>query len=272
MKSFLSILKSIKSIAIGKFDGIHLGHQKILKALNKDSAVIVIDNNVTNVLTTLKDRLHRIPNSYVLSLDSIKDLQGEDFIKLLCDTLPKLRRIVVGYDFRFGKNRIFGANDLQERFKGEVKIIPKISYHGIPVHSSVIKDLIRHGDISVANAMLGWNYSIKGEVISGQNIAHKELFATLNIKTQDYVIPASGVYASFANDLKAVSFIGHRLSTDKNFAIETHILDKNIKSAPESLRLTFIKKLRENQYFKNLGLLKAQITKDIAQAREILES
>ena len=270
MKSFLSISKSIENIAIGKFDGIHLGHQKILKTLDKNSAVIIIDNNASNVLTTLKDRLHRIPNSHSLSLDSIKDLQGEDFIKLLCDTLPKLKRIVVGYDFRFGKNRIFGANDLQARFKGEVKIIPKVAYHGIPVHSSVIKDLIKHGDISVANAMLGWNYSIKGEVISGQNIGHKELFATLNIKTKDYVIPASGVYASFVDDLKAVSFVGHRLSTDKNFAIETHILDKNIKSAPKTLRIAFIDRLRENRYFENLVLLKKQIAKDIAQAHKIL--
>lgn len=278
MKNFLSIPKNnnITNIAIGKFDGIHLGHQQILDSLRENSAIIIIDNHTKDFLTSINDRFLRLkntyPNLYLLELESIKHLEGSAFIAMLLELLPKLETIVVGYDFRFGHNRGFSGNDIANFFKGRVIIIPQVKYNEIPLHSSTIKDLIRHGDIAISNAMLGWNYTIKGEAIKGQGLASQKLFATLNIQTSGYVLPSSGVYASLTDDEMSVSFIGNRLSTDKQFAIETHIIGKAHIPHKHSIRITFLKKIRDNRHFSDLQTLKAQIRQDIAQAKEILDS
>ncbi len=274
MKSFLSISKNntITSIAIGKFDGVHLGHQKLLTRLSSNGAVIVIDTKPKEFLTSLQDKEAKLQNPYCLELESIKNLSGKEFVDFLVDLLPNLDTIIVGYDFRFGLNRAFGAYDMKQFFGGEVFVIPQVKYNDVPLHSSVIKDLILHGDMGITNAMLGWHYKIAGEVMAGQGLAKKELFATINIRVEGYIIPCSGVYATLIDGKYAVSFIGNRLSTDKAFAIESHIIDENITNPPKMLEITFIKKIRDNRYFAQLDLLKAQIQQDIQEAKKILQA
>ena len=307
MQNFLSISKNntISSIVIGKFDGLHLGHQKLLSVLMdfaardlsaaKDCAAIIIDTHSSEYLTSLDDRYERLSRSvgsvFVLDLDSVRELSGGEFVGLLENLLPHLRRIVVGYDFAFGKNRGFGAEDLQRLFGAnsspaksasfarvpKITIVPKVSHNEIPLHSSVIKDLIMHGDIAIANAMLGWRYKLKCNITKGQGIGSKELFPTINALTKGYVLPSNGVYATRTNGVDSVSFIGQRLSTDGCFAIESHILedfallekDKDYKKG--IIEIEFIQKLRENRYFDTLDLLKEQIQNDIANAKKIFD-
>lgn len=299
MQSFSSMLaenlapKQITSLAIGKFDGIHLGHRKLLKLLGDRGAVLIIDKvieqnlishnpSVQNqgFLTSLQDRLNRLPNAYFVELASVAYMSGEEFVATLLESLPSLETIIVGYDFRFGRDRLCGADDLghlceiRQSSQGraiEAIIVPKVCYGEIPLHASVIKDFVRHGDIAVANAMLGWCYSVSGEVVRGQGIASKELFPTINIRAQGYVLPASGVYATRVDGKMAVSFFGHRVSTDGEYAIESHIIDSEIAQVPEQLTIQMYKKIRENRRFDSLQELKAQIECDIKQAREILE-
>ena len=324
MQNFLSISKdnTISSIAIGKFDGLHLGHQKLLSMLAdfatfamKDCAAIVIDTHSSEYLTSPDDRYERLSRSvgnvFVLDLDSVRELSGGEFVGLLKNLLPNLRHIVVGYDFAFGKNRAFGAEDLQRLFANSVDcanatnadsktamkkqsilanatnpaglpkitIIPKVSHNEIPLHSSVIKDLIAHGDIAIANAMLGWHYKLKCKITKGQGIGSKELFPTINALTEGYVLPSNGVYATRTNGANSVSFIGQRLSTDGSFAIESHILGDFAKSSLVKdrdykegiIHIEFIQKLRENRHFETLDLLKCQIQKDISNAKTIFD-
>lgn len=297
MQNFLSISKdnTISSIAIGKFDGLHLGHQKLLSVLvdfpsfaKEECATIIIDTHSSEYLTSLDDRYERLSRSvgnvFVLDLDSVRELSGGEFVSLVQNLLPNLRHIVVGYDFAFGKNRAFGAEDLQRLFSAKslvrvpkITIVPKVSHNEIPLHSSVIKDLIMHGDIAIANAMLGWCYKLKCKSTKGQGIGSKELFPTINALTNGYVLPSNGVYATHTNGADSVSFIGQRLSTDGCFAIESHILgdfallerDNDYKKG--IIEIEFIQKLRENRHFETLDLLKSQIQKDISEAKKILD-
>lgn len=299
MQSFSSMLaenlapKQITSLAIGKFDGIHLGHRKLLELLGDRGAVLIIDKAIEQnlishnlsvqnqgFLTSLQDRLDQLPNAYVVEFASVAHMSGEEFVSTLLESLPSLETIIVGYDFRFGRDRLCGADDLRhlceirQSSQGraiQAIIVPKVCYGEIPLHASVIKDFVRHGDIAVANAMLGWHYTITGDVIRGQGIASKELFPTINIRTQGYVLPASGVYATRVDGKMAVSFFGHRVSTDGAYAIESHIIDSEIAQVPERLTIQMYKKIRENRHFDSLQELKAQIECDIKQAREILE-
>lgn len=299
MQSFSSMLaenlapKQITSLAIGKFDGIHLGHRKLLELLGDRGAVLIIDKAIEQnlisqspsvqnqgFLTSLQDRLDHLPNAYFVEFASVAHMSGEEFVSTLLESLPSLETIIVGYDFRFGRDRLCGADDLwhlceiRQSSQGraiQAIIVPKVCYGEIPLHASVIKDFVRHGDIAVANAMLGWHYTITGDVIRGQGIASKELFPTINIRAQGYVLPASGVYATRVNGKMAVSFFGHRVSTDGAYAIESHIIDSEIVQAPERLTIQMYKKIRENRRFDSLQELKAQIECDIKQVREIWE-
>lgn len=299
MQSFSSMLaenlapKQITSLAIGKFDGLHLGHKRLLDLLGDRGAVLIIDKAIEQnlisqspsvqnqgFLTSLQDRLDQLPNAYFVEFASVAHMSGEEFVSTLLESLPSLETIIVGYDFRFGRDRLCGADDLRhlceirQSSQGraiQAIIVPKVCYGEIPLHASVIKDFVRHGDIAVANAMLGWHYTITGDVIRGQGIASKELFPTINIRAQGYVLPASGVYATSVDGKMAVSFFGHRVSTDGVYAIESHIIDSEIVRVPEQLTIQMYKKIRENRRFDSLQELKAQIECDIKQVREIWE-
>ncbi|MDO7252705.1 bifunctional riboflavin kinase/FAD synthetase [Helicobacter cappadocius] len=279
MKNFLSMSKSLEysSVAIGKFDGVHIAHKKLFKYLDDNSCVLVIHKSHSKFLTPLKIREKLISKpSYKLPFKDIHSWDGERFADFLDKKLPNLKRIVVGYDFRFGKDKSYGADDLKSLFKAEVLIVPEIKIENLPLHSSIIRELIGFGDIKLANKLLGRNYSLEGGVICGQNLGSKELYPTINIKTQSFVLPGNGVYASFTHFksrvFPSVSFVGNRLSTDRHFSIETHILDKNIELEEKTIQIEFVDKIRDNRHFENLSELKHQISLDIKNAKDILNT
>ena len=265
----MSIVTATKnSIAIGGFDGMHIGHQKLFEALGDDGCIVVIETGYAN-LTPKKERENftHLPIIY-LDLDDIRHLNGQEFILLLKDKFPKLQKIVVGYDFHFGKNRKYSFNDLKNIFDGEVKIIEEVSMQGDSVHSHKIRAKLGIGDIKGANKFLGHNYTIKGLLEKGQGIGKKELVATINISACGYLTPKEGVYATLTrvDDEEhfhpSVSFVGHRVSTDRSFAIESHILDGEIL-CKERAAISFVSFIRENKKFDTLLELKKAIDKDI---------
>ncbi|PAF48402.1 hypothetical protein BKH46_00365 [Helicobacter sp. 12S02634-8] len=277
MKSFFSISKNTKitSIAMGKFDGVHLAHQKLFEFLDTNSCVLVIDRRKGEYITPFKVRQNLIAHpSYLLPLEEIYTWEGGEFVRFLCEKLPHLRRIVVGYDFRFGKNKNYGADDLKNLFDGEVVIVPEVKIGEIPLHSSIIKELIGFGDMTLANKLLGRYYKLYGRVISGQNLGSRELYPTINIKTHAFVLPGNGVYASLTHIqsrvFPSVSFVGNRLSTDRNFSIESHVLGGAISLEEKYIGIEFVQKIRDNKHFDSLQKLKAQIGADILQASHIL--
>ncbi len=281
MKKFSLISKSanIASIAIGKFDSMHLAHKAILNNLDKNGIVLLIKMpHITNgFIVPYSKRKHYIKNDiYYIDFNEINNLSGVDFLYFLKSKLPHLEYIVVGSDFKFGKNRTCNAADIQNISNFNTIIIDEMSLNGTPIHSSYIKQYILSGDISLANQLLGRFYSIEGRLIKGQGIGKEMLFPTINIHVDEYILPKDGVYASYVKiqDIffKSITFLGNRLSIDHSFAIETHIIDKNIHNTPDTIEVFFVERIRDNMRFDNLISLKAQISSDINIARNILET
>jgi riboflavin kinase/FMN adenylyltransferase len=277
----MSYLKNSTSIAIGGFDGMHIGHQKLFGALDENSTIVVIETGYAN-LTPKKEREHfsHFPIMY-LELESIRHLSGEEFVAFLREKFPKLKKIVVGYDFHFGKDRKYSFNDLKTLFlkeneDGEVDVIDEVTLHGDSVHSHKIRAKLQIGDIDGANAFLGHNYTIKGKVVAGQGIGKKELVATINIEAKEFLMPKEGVYVTLTriDDEEhfhpSVSFVGHRVTTDGSFAVESHILDGEV-FCKEKACISFVHFIRENKKFDSIAELKKAIKKDIAIASKELK-
>jgi riboflavin kinase/FMN adenylyltransferase len=268
--------EEIKQIAIGKFDGMHIGHKKIFDQLEPScSAIIVIDIGFCNITPHYyKQKLIDIPIIFI-SLEDIKNLSADDFINnFLKDMFINLEKIVVGYDFAFGKDRVANTDTLKNIFQKEVVIIEEVTKNGISVHSKEIRKFIQNSDIKLANTLLGYNYRIIGKKVNGQGLGKEKLLATINIDVDDFLIPSYGVYATntIIKDIKhkSISFIGNRLSTDKKFSIETHLLNQTyFCHANEIVQIEFIDKIRDNIKFETLDDLKSQMQKDLIIANNI---
>ncbi len=267
---------NITVIAIGGFDGMHIGHQHLFSALGEDGCIVVIETGYAN-LTPKRERENFSHHPIIyLDLDDIRHLDGEEFISFLNEKFPKLEKIVVGYDFHFGKNRKYNFDDLKTLFVGEVQVVQEVSLHGDSVHSHKIRAKLQIGDIKGANSFLAHNYTMKGKHISGQGIGKKELVATINIETNGYLTPKEGVYVTLTriDDEEhyhpSVSFVGHRVTTDGSFAIESHILDGEV-FCDKKASISFVDFIRNNEKFDSLDELKVAIKKDIAIASKELK-
>ncbi len=265
----MKLKNSIKSIAIGSFDGVHIAHQKLI---SKAQAVVIIEKNCSSLTVGYKRTKYIHKPCFFYHFDKIKSLSAKEFIDRLCLDFPKLETIVVGYDFGFGYKKEGDTHLLQKLFYGKVIVVAEVKYQNISVHSRIIKEFIKNGKIELANRLLNRNYSIDGKIISGQGLGKKELVPTLNIKVSNYLLPKSGVYATktkIENQiLPSISFLGHRVTTNGSFAIETHILDVDIGAVSGELELEFISFIRDNQKFNGLKALKKQIDLDIKEAKK----
>ena len=277
MKRSSTTLKNdeIDSIAIGGFDGIHLAHQKLISHLTANGALMIVDNKNAS-LTPKTERCHYLNHACIfLTFSKIRDLSADAFVAFLQKEFKNLKKIVVGYDFRFGKDAQGDTIMLQELFDGEVVVIEEVFINNISIHSRVIRDMLKEGKIKEANKLLGRAYEIEGRVIQGQGVGKKLLYATLNLEVTDFLIPKEGVYATFTKigdtKYRSASFVGKRVSTDEKFSIETHILDEDFKLTPKEVRIVFVDFIRENRKFEDLSLLKEQISKDIAQITSTLQ-
>ena len=244
-------------LAIGGFDGVHFAHQKLLE---KSDKVLIIEKNST--LTPFKTKCeYTNKKCYFYNLDDIKHLTHIEFInKIKREFNPT--EIIVGYDFKFGKDRIGEHKHLQKYFK--LDIIDEIKLDGIGVHSRIIRKFIQNGEIIKANKFLNHTYKIKASQIQGQGIGKEKLLATINFKPiYNYTIPKNGVYLTLINNIPSITFIGIR-STDNNFAIEAHIL--NCFEHTEIYNIEFLDFLRENKKFNSLEELKKAIITDKQKA------
>ena len=254
----------------------HVGHQELFSQLGEDGCIVVIETGYANLTPKLqREHFSHYPIVY-LELDDIRHLDGKGFVALLKEKFPNLQKIVVGYDFHFGKNRTCSFEDLKNIFDGEVIVVDEVKHNGDSVHSHKIRQKLSIGDIKGANQFLAHNYTIKGQHITGQGIGKKELVATINITTNGYLVPKEGVYATLTriDDEEhyhpSVSFVGHRVTTDGSFAIESHILDGEV-FCDKKAAISFVSFIRNNEKFDNLDELRAAIKKDIAIASKELK-
>ncbi len=270
-----TVTREVNAIAIGGFDGMHVGHQRLFDALGSHGAIVVIETGYAN-LTPGREREHYTHHPiYYYPLEEIRHLDGSAFIAMLVQHFPQLAKIVVGYDFHFGKDRCYSFQDLKQLFNGEVVVVDEVCVGNDSVHSHKIRAKLELGDIKSANTFLGHNYTIKGSVVTGQGLGAKTLVPTLNLHVKHFLLPMQGVYATLSrlNDEEhyhpSVSFIGHRLSTDGSFAVETHLLDAEVVDV-ECVSLSFVGFIRANAKFESLTDLKNAIEHDIESSHKIL--
>lgn len=268
-------LSKVDSIAIGGFDGMHVGHQKLFDELGRHGAIVVIETGYANLTPGGEREHHTHYPIFYYSLDDIRHLEGAEFVQMLKKQFSNLKKIVVGYDFHFGKNRRYSHQSLNELFEGEVKVVEQVSIDGDSVHSHKIRAKLQIGDIAGANKFLGHNYVIKGVVIKGQGIGKTDLVPTINLECPEFLLPSEGVYAALTRIddeehwYPSVVFLGHRVSTDGSYAIESHILGETIGSCSRA-SISFVKFLRKNQKFESLELLKKAIDDDKLSAKQTL--
>jgi len=267
----LNFKNTIKSIAIGSFDGLHLAHQTLVDQVD---ALVIIERNGGYLTPGYKRSYFTSKVCCFYHFDVIKGLTPQAFVYKLEEDFPALETIVVGYDFHFGKNKAGNALMLESLCDKKVIVVDEVSIDAIPVHSRTIKAYLRDGDVKMANRLLGRTYYIDGEVIQGQGLGKKELFPTLNLSVKNYQLPLEGVYATRTRIddkwLNSVSFLGHRVTTDDSFAVETHILDVDIGEVQGVVALEFVDFIRGNKKFDSLDALKEQIKEDIDIAKKIL--
>ena len=269
-------MKNSTAIAIGGFDGMHLGHQQLFSQLGRDGTIVVIETGYANLTPKAeRENFSDYPIFYI-DLETVRHLDGEGFISFLKEQFPKLSKIVVGYDFHFGKDRKYSFDDLSTLFDGEVVVVEEVTHNGDSIHSHKIRAKLQIGDIKGANNFLGHNYTMRGQRVSGQGIGAKELVATINIESSGFLIPKEGVYATLTringeeHYHPSVSFVGHRVTTDGSFAIESHILDGKV-ICESNAAISFVAFIRNNEKFNSIDELKKAIKKDIAIASKELK-
>lgn len=280
-------------VAIGNFDGVHLGHQKLIektifyaKKFKLKSRLITFERIFTipqgQILTPITEKLKLLSQ---FSIDDIIVLPNQDWLwdmsaeRFIDDVLLKLkpRLVVVGYNFKFGKDAR-GTVGLLSRFLERkdiaVKVISLIKYHNDIISSSYIRHLILNGKVNYANGLLNRAYGICGKTIKGKGIAKKLGFPTINLKIDEDKLIPTGVLSGFASDgsknYKSIIYIGKSPTTKKQ--LEFHILE-DIK--PSTVKKKFwevyiTQKIRDEKKFKSINDLKKQIKKDIIIATKWL--
>jgi riboflavin kinase / FMN adenylyltransferase len=291
-------------LAIGFFDGVHLGHQQIIRQTITDARkhgalalvmtfdqhpnTIVAPPRVPPLIYSLPQKLRTIESlgpeaTLLIHFDkAFSQKTGEAFIRELAGAWSGIQSICVGANFTFGYKR--GGNvDLLKKLGSELKFsvhgMSAVSLDGKTVSSTRIREAIRTGDLDAASQMLGRAYSISGPVIEGDKLGHKIGFPTANLDATGLALPPSGVYAIHAivggKTHRAVLNIGTRPTlgnTNPPLRIEAHLLDFNSKLYGQELEIVFAEKLRDEKKFPSVDELKAQIAHDIERAKDIFQS
>ena len=291
-------------VAIGVFDGLHIGHLTLLRRLREESRRLHLEpvvmtfrnhpnsvlrrNFVTRYLISVEERIDRIKrlgfeNIVTVDFDAeLSKLKVESFVNLLIKTI-KMKVLVVGPDFVMGHNRegtISVLKNLGRKLGFSVMVIPQIfdSNEKI-VSSTAIREAISCGTMERASLMLGYNYSMHGKIVRGAGIGKELGFPTANIEVSDQIlVPRDGIYATFATlanskgKYMSVTSIGNRPTFDDNLhSVETFILGLQSDIYGSILKLEFVSWLRDQVKYVNIEDLKDQIDKDVQIAKEILE-
>ena len=308
MKRFNNInefnCKKSTIITIGTFDGVHLGHQKILKKLNieaenngLESSVLTFfphprtvlnPNSSLKLINTIEERISLFKKSKIDNLivhpftKEFSELDSEDYVKnILVDQL-KAKIVLIGYDHKFGKNRTADINNLKEygiKYNFEVIEIKAEEINDITISSTKIRNSIEEGDIQLTNSYLGYEFSFFGKVVKGNSIGKTLGFPTANIKigTDLKLIPKNGVYLISTIINQKIIFgmmnIGIKPTTNENTkSIEVNLFDFNQDLYDTNITIYIKQFLREEIKFDSLNELKLQIEKDKITCNSIINN
>ncbi len=290
-------------LTLGNFDGVHLGHQAIFQML-KDRAAkkngtsvvftfvphplsVIAPERAPKLLTTYKEKINLIKKcgiDAIICANFTKEfatLKAEDFVKNVLCKIIEVKEIFIGSNYLFGKGRR-GSPELLKSLGKEcgftVTIIDEIKMGVTTFSSSKIRTLVAKGKVDEASEFLGRLYSVEGMVISGAQRGKSLLKTpTANLSTANELLPKDGVYAVTVElDKKTyggATNIGYNPTfKDKKFSFETHILDFDGELLGRTLKVNFIKRIRDEMKFSNVKELGIQLKKDITDIRQIIKT
>ncbi|MES2812135.1 MAG: bifunctional riboflavin kinase/FAD synthetase [Bacteroidota bacterium] len=298
MKVFHSLTAAIFSkktiVTIGTFDGVHLGHQKIIKRLldstksnDYESVIITFSQHPRSVLHTNSDikllntteekikllEKSGLDNLVILEFNKqLSELSGEEFVKTILVDILNIQKIIIGYDHKFGKDRSSDIHDLTnfgKKYHFDVEQISAEECNEITISSTKIRKAITEGNIKLANQFLGYPFSFSGKVVLGKQLGRTIDFPTANIQIEHplKITPKQGVYIVTGNwdnnSYQGMMNIGNRPTVDgKNTTIEIHFFNINEDLYNKEITISVLQFLREEEKFNSIDELKEQLRKD----------
>ena len=277
----------IPAVCIGGFDGVHLGHQELLKFTKESSntfQIITFDtlpkkyfNNEHKLLTTNNEKIelfkkYEPSNLVFINFEHVLKFSPKTFCDMLKNNM-KAKSIYVGNDFKFGANREGDVNYLIKYFgENSIHTIEDYDHNNEKISSTLIKSFLNDGQIEHANAALGYEYSLSGSVIKGDQRGSQIGFATANMNVDNNIqIPKNGVYKVnvYINEIlyEGIMNHGHKptVSEDTRLSLEEHIFDFNDDIYDADLTVYFNKFIRDEIKFSSIDELIQQISKDIEE-------
>ena len=287
-------------ISIGNFDGVHIGHQKVIshavaraKEIDAPSTLMTFNPHpitllrpaeAPKLLTTINQRLELLRHTGVDSVavvpftHYVSRMSAQTFIEKILVERFHAREVFVGANFRFGENREGDVELLAaqgRRFGFTAQTWPTVEDSGTLVSSTRIRDAVEGGQVEDAARLLGRTFFGDGKVLLGKKLGRKLGFPTLNVEIENEQIPAEGVYLtavhipSFQRIFPSVTNIGIRPTVYENsiVTIESHLLDFTADVYKERVRLYFLKRVRDEQIFDSTLKLVAQVRRDVESAR-----
>jgi riboflavin kinase/FMN adenylyltransferase len=289
-------------VTIGTYDGIHLGHQALLRRLKEHAAQLTAPTVVLTFeptpreylapeapparLTSLRERWRILSGMDLDGLlllrfgECLRSLTGEAFAGLLAKDLGA-RMVVVGHDFRFGRNGEATAPmlaDVGKRLGFAVDVVPPVMFDGERVSSSGVRDALWRGDFALASRWLGRPYTMRGRVVQGQRLGRDLGFPTANLRIERRRSPLHGIFAVRvhgieASPLRGVASLGTRPTVGGvQTLLEVHVFDFSSDLYGREIEVEFVAKLRDEENYPTLDALVEQIHRDAAQARHILST
>jgi riboflavin kinase/FMN adenylyltransferase len=288
-------------ITIGAFDGLHIGHLRLLEETKKIGEELL----ATPVMLTFSPHPRevlrpQVPFYYLTLLDekieilsalsfpclvvlpftrSLAELTPDIFVEQYLVDYLKVKAVVVGYNFRFGRGRSGDAEYLLKmgkKYDFMVRVVEPVEIDGIKISSSLIRELLLKGEVERANRLLGRPYSLKGRVITGKGRGRILGFPTANLEIPSKkLIPKEGVYAAWVG-IENKRFMGalnigkNPTFEDKKLSIEVHILDFSEDLYNKTIKVELIKYIRGEQKFPSVEKLVEQIKKDCQVVKEVL--
>jgi riboflavin kinase/FMN adenylyltransferase len=286
----------VHGLAIGVFDGVHLGHQAVVASLEGKRAALTFEPHPLSViapdrvpprLTTLEQKVAYLRAQGTVAVVAVKfdaelrELSAAAFVNEIQRVFPDLRQVAIGQNWSFGRNREGNATRLAELAQAHgfgVKAIAPVMLDGAPVSSTRIREALLQRRFEEAARLLGRSYAVTGKVVSGEERGRSLGFPTANLAEVEQLLPPRGVYAvraRVAGNLKkypAVMNLGNRPTFTSNGtdSLEVHLLDFQGDLYGQKLWVSDFVWLRYEQKFANTEALRAQIQQDVAKARGVL--
>lgn len=273
-----------RRVAIGTFDGVHLGHQAVIEGAD---TVLTFDPHPLEVLHPVatpklimpfnvkRDVIGGLGVAELVVIPFDEDFahrSAEEFIEQVLLEKLDAKQVSVGENFRFGAKAKGDPAMLEARSEFEARVVPLVEVDGETVSSTRIRALVAAGEMEGARRCLGAPFMVEGEVVTGDQRGRELGFPTANIVPDDrFAYPCHGVYAAFADGVPAAVNVGVRptFESGRGVLIETYLIDRDEDLYGRTLRVAFVERLRGERAYPNVEELIEQMQRDVEDARRV---